>query len=91
MVFYVNLDISDSILLKSTDTGLNALYYILLQVDREKNIWHADKINKNFICHKLNLTNSSLEKIIYSLKTRELIISISRGKYKISDILTQDY
>jgi|APGre2960657404_1045060.scaffolds.fasta_scaffold226633_1 hypothetical protein len=91
MVFYTSLDVSDSILLKSTDTGFNALYYILLQVDRENNIWHADKINKKHICDKLNLTSSSLEKIIYSLKTRELIISAARGKYKISETLTQDY
>jgi hypothetical protein len=91
MVFYVSLDVSDSILLKSTDTGFNALYYILLQVDRENNIWHADKINKLFISTKLKLTSASLEKIIYSLKTRELIIPVSRGKYKIAEVLTQDY
>ena len=91
MVFYVSLDTTDSILLKSSDTSFHALYYILKQADLLTNTWHADRINKNAICEKLDITLPGLEKIIFSLKTRELIIPLSRGKYKIADILTQDY
>jgi hypothetical protein len=91
MIFYVPLDTQESILLKSQDKSFHALYYILHQVNNEENLWYSDRVNKDFICDKLNISSPTLEKIIYSLKKRDIIIPVSRGKYKLSKTLTQDY
>jgi predicted transcriptional regulator len=89
-MIYVYLDINDSILLKSQDRSFHALYYIIKQMDLESNIWYSDKINKNHIAGSISCSLPALEKMIKSLRDRELLLSVSRGKYKLSEIL-KDY
>lgn len=80
----VYLDTEDSILRKSKDTSFHVLFYIIRQMDSEKNIWYADKINKELIIKATNLTMPTLDKAIASLKARELLISIQKGKYQLN-------
>jgi DNA-binding MarR family transcriptional regulator len=87
----VHLDITDSILLKSNDNSFHALYHIMKQMDLDNNIWYADKINKGHICLELKISSVTLEKMIASLKKRDLLVKRSRGKYKLSNYLIEDY
>jgi hypothetical protein len=87
----VHLDVRDSILLKCNDNSFHALYHIMKQMDLENNIWYADKINKGHICFQLQISNVTLEKMIASLRKRDLIIKLSRGKYKLSNHLIEGY
>jgi len=87
----VHLDVRDSILLKCNDNSFHALYHIMKQMDLENNIWYADKINKGHICFQLQISSVTLEKMIASLRKRDLIIKLSRGKYKLSNHLIEDY
>jgi DNA-binding MarR family transcriptional regulator len=87
----VHLDITDSILLKSNDNSFHALYHIMKQMDLDNNIWYADKINKGHICLELEISSVTLEKMIASLKKRDLLVKRSRGKYKLSNYLIEDY
>lgn len=83
-VISVYLDTKDSILLLSKDRAFNVLYYVLNQTDTERNIWYADKIHKQRIMNKLDISPATLDKHIKSLKDRKLIISESRGRYRIN-------
>lgn len=83
-VVSVYLDTKDSILLLSKDRAFHVLYYILNQADFERNIWYADKIHKNRIMIKLEISPATLDKHIKSLKERKLIISESRGRYRVN-------
>lgn len=87
----VHLDTYDSILLKSNDTSFHALYYIIKQMDLELNTWYADKTNKTAVCHKLSVSLPALEKMLASLKERELLIPRQRGVYKLSSDLIEGY
>jgi hypothetical protein len=87
----VHLDTSDSILLKSNDTSFHALYYIIKQMDLEFNTWYADKTNKAAVCEKINVSMPALEKILASLKERELLIPLQRGIYSLSAELLEGY
>lgn len=87
----VHLDIRDSILLKSNDNSFHALYYIMKQMDLDNNIWYADKINKGHICFQLQISNITLDKMLASLRQRDLLVKMSRGKYKLSEHLIEDY
>lgn len=80
----VYLDTKDSILLLSKDKAFQVLFYILNQTDIERNIWYADKIHKERIMLKLEISPATLDKHIKSLKSRNLIISESRGRYRIN-------
>lgn len=81
----VYLDTKESILLKSKDRSFNVLYYILNQSDMEHNLWYADKIHKQHIIDKLEISPTTLDKHIASLKERKLIIPTGvRGKYKLN-------
>lgn len=90
-MIYVPLDTSDSILLLSNDKSFHALYHIMQQMHIVDNLWYADKVNKQDIATKLECSLPALEKMIASLKERELLITISRGKYKLSSLLLEDY
>jgi hypothetical protein len=87
----VYLDVKDSILLKSNDTSFHALYHILFQMDLVNNTWYADRINKQEICSKLSIGAPALEKIIKSLRDREILIPVHRGKYKLTNLLFEGY
>jgi hypothetical protein len=87
----VHLDTSDSILLKSNDTSFHALYYIIKQMDLEFNTWYADKTNKTAVCKKINVSMPALEKMLASLKERELLIPLQRGIYSLSAELLEGY
>ena len=81
----VYLDTKESILLKSKDKTLHVLFYILNQADMERNIWYADKVHKEYIVGKLEISPVTLDKHIASLKERELIIpSGVRGRYNLN-------
>lgn len=86
-VISVYLDTKDSILLLSKDRAFHILFYILNQADLERNIWYADKVHKQRIMVKLNISPATLDKHIKSLKKRNLIISESRGRYKINTLI----
>lgn len=90
-MIYVPLDTQDSILLLSNDKSFHALYHIMMQMSLDDNIWYADKINKGDIAYKLQCSLPALEKMIASLKDRELLLTVSRGKYKLSSLLLEDY
>jgi predicted transcriptional regulator len=87
----VYLDVKDSILLKSNDTSFHALYYILFQMDLVNNTWYADRINKQDICNKLSVTPAALEKMLKSLRDREILVQVHRGKYKLTNLLFEGY
>ena len=87
----VHLDTYDSILLKSNDKSFHALYYIIKQMDLSTNVWYADKTNKTDICAKLAITSPTLEKMLASLRERELILSVQRGKYSLSETVLYSY
>lgn len=81
----VYLDIQGSILLLSKDTSFHVLHHIIRQSDSEKNVWYADKVNKDEIIRKLQISPNSLDKHIASLKLRKLIIKDGpRGRYKLN-------
>jgi hypothetical protein len=86
-----HLDTYDSILLKSNDKSFHALYYIIKQMDLELNTWYADKTNKTAVCDKLSVTMPALEKMLASLKDRELIIPKQRGIYQLCPELIEGY
>ena len=81
----VYLDTTDSILLLSKDKTFHVLYYILIQMDSERNIWYADKVHKRKIMDKLEISPVTLDKHISSLKNRKLILTTdARGRYRIN-------
>ena len=81
----VYLDIQGSILLLSKDTSFHVLHHIIRQSDSEKNVWYADKVNKDEIIRKLQISPNSLDKHIASLKLRKLIVKDGpRGRYKLN-------
>jgi len=86
----VHLDTVDSILLLSNDKSFHALYYILEQMDKESNVWYADKVNKDYIRNRMSISSPTLEKLIALLKVKNLIRPLSRGKYQLTELLT-DY
>jgi DNA-binding IscR family transcriptional regulator len=78
-------DTKESILLKSKDRTFHVLYYILRQTDMEKHIWYADKVHKEHIMNKLEISPVTLDKHISSLKQRNLILVTSvRGRYRLN-------
>lgn len=79
-----HLDVQDSLLLKSNDRSFHALYHIMSQMNKETNEWYADNTNKTAICNCLSISRPALEKMIGSLKSRGIIISIKRGLFMIS-------
>ena len=84
-VITVYLDTKESILLKSKDRTFHVLYYILRQTDMEKHIWYADKVHKEIIMDRLEISPVTLDKHISSLKQRRLIITTSvRGRYRLN-------
>lgn len=87
----VHLDTYDSILLKSNDKSFHALYYIIKQMDLELNTWYADKTNKTAVCSKLSVSMPALEKMLASLKDRELIVPKQRGIYQLCPELIEGY
>jgi hypothetical protein len=87
----VHLDIKDSILLKANDKSFHALHAIMVQMDIESNVWYADRVNKQELCNKLNVSLPALDKMIASLKERDLLQLIQRGKYKLNEQLTNGY
>lgn len=81
----VYLDTKNSILLKSKDRSFHVLFYILNQADIEHNFWYADKIHKERITNKLEMSPVTLDKHIASLKERDLIRPTgARGKYRLN-------
>jgi hypothetical protein len=84
-VITVYLDTKESILLKSKDRTFHVLYYILRQTDMEKHIWYADKVHKESIMLKLEISPVTLDKHISSLKQRDLILTTAvRGRYRLN-------
>ena len=74
-----------SILLKSKDRTFHVLYYILRQTDMENHIWYADKVHKERIMNKLEISPVTLDKHISSLKKRGLILTTTvRGRYRLN-------
>ena len=81
----VYLDTNDSVLLKSNDRTFHVLFYILRQLDFERNLWYADKQNKLNIMTKLGISPPTLDKHIASLKERDLIRTAeTRGRYRLN-------
>lgn len=84
-MIHVYLDTKDSILLKSKDKTFHVLYYILNQADAEHNVWYADKIHKQQIIDKVEISPTTLDKHLADLKSRDLIRPTgTRGKYKLN-------
>jgi len=86
-----HLDINDSILLKANDKSFHAFYHILLQVDSTDLVWYADRVNKTAIISKMAITLPTLEKMIASLRERELLLPMQRGKYLINSSIIESY
>ena len=84
-VITVYLDTTESILLKSKDKTFHVLYYILNQADSERHEWYSDKLHKQKIMDKLEISPVTLDKHIASLKERKLIVATGvRGKYRLN-------
>ena len=84
-VITVYLDTQESILLKSKDKTFHVLYHILRQSDMETHIWYADKLHKQHIMAKLEISPVTLDKHISSLKQRGLILTTDvRGRYRLN-------
>lgn len=84
-VVTVYLDTKESILLLSKDKTFHVLYYILNQADLENNIWYADKVHKQKIMAKLEISPVTLDKHLKSLKDRKIIVSTeARGRYRLN-------
>lgn len=81
----VYLDTQDSILLKSKDSSFILLYYILQQSDKETLVWYADKLHKDYLTQKVGCTLANLDKQIRSLKERDIISTLGKGKYKLNE------
>jgi len=60
-------------------------------MDLELNTWYADKTNKTAVCDKLSVSMPALERMLASLKERELLIPRQRGVYKLSSDLIEGY
>lgn len=81
----VYLDTKESVLLKSNDRTFHVLFYIMRQLDFDKNLWYADKQNKLVIMNKLGISPPTLDKHISSLKERDLIRTAEvRGRYRLN-------
>jgi hypothetical protein len=81
----VYLDTSDSLLLMSKDHTYHALFYILKQSDSERNLWYADKKNKDIIMEKMQISTPTLAKHIASLAKRNILIHDGiRGRYRLN-------
>ena len=81
----VYLDTPETILLRSNDRSFHALYHIMKQMNVEENKWYADKINKQAICEALNVTPIALEKMLASLRKRNLVFTYHRGLYGLNE------
>lgn len=85
MTFFVYLDVSESILLKSTDSGLKTLYYIFDQIDPNTKIWESSLRNREELAKRLCLTTHAINKNIISLKERKILLRTTKsGKYKLN-------
>lgn len=85
MIVLAYLDIKESVLRKSKDKTFEVLHIILNQMDEDSGIWYADKIHKKEIMDSMDITITTLDKHIASLKRRELIIRDDvRGRYKLN-------
>lgn len=67
------------------------MFYIIKQIPHTTNVWYSDRINKQMVCNELNVSGPTLEKMLSSLRERELLVKIARGKYKLSEVLLEDY
>jgi len=86
MIVVVYLDSVESILLKANDKTFKVLHIILNQIDETSGTWYADKVHKKEIMDELNITITTLDKHIASLKNRNLIIKKEiRGRYKLNE------
>jgi hypothetical protein len=85
MTYFVYLDVSESILLKSTDSCFKALYYIFDQIDHQTKIWESSLKNRQEIADKLDITIHAANKIVISLRERRLLVNTTKsGKYKLN-------
>jgi DNA-binding IscR family transcriptional regulator len=83
-----HIEDTDNILLRSSDKTMHVLYYIICQFDMINDSWYSDKINKEFIATKLNLSLSSIDKKVSHLKDSGIIIKKSgKGEYKLNEDL----
>lgn len=81
----VYVDVKDGLLLCSKDRSYHALFYIILQMDKERNLWYADAKNKQEIEDKLCISTSTLAKYISSLTDRKLLIHEgNKGRYSLN-------
>jgi DNA-binding MarR family transcriptional regulator len=81
----VYVDVKDGLLLASKDKSYHALYYILLQMDTQRNVWYADNHNKSEIQGRMNISTSTLAKYISSLVDRKLLLHEgTKGRYSLN-------
>lgn len=71
------------LLLTSKDKSYHVLSQIYEQYNYNTNSWSITGGNKEKICRKLHITNSTLEKHIKSLKDRDMLSSLTKGTYRI--------
>jgi hypothetical protein len=78
------IEIDTSVLLMSTDTTFHTLFYIIQQMNIDKNIWTANQSNKEQLMNTLSITVPTLDKHLCSLKERSILLSIKRGEYSLN-------
>lgn len=88
----VYIDIDTSILLHSMDNTFHTLFYIIQQMNTESNVWIATSENKRELTLSVNITASTLDKHISSLKQRGILIRVRRETYMLNkETLNIDY
>jgi len=80
----------DNILRKAKDKSYHVLAEIYLQYNHTNDRWHAIKENKEVIKTNLSISTSTLDKHIKSLKDRNILISVTKGIYRVEAIPVYD-
>ena len=78
------------LLLTSKDKSYHVLSEIYSQYNYQTNSWNVNKTNKDLICEKMLIKNSTLEKHIKSLKDRDMLQSLGKGSYRIIQVNIAD-
>jgi len=80
----------ENILRKARDKTYHVLAEIYDQYDYDNDRWHAVKENKEIIKKNLNISTSTLDKHLKSLKDRQILISLTKPTYRIENIPIYD-
>jgi hypothetical protein len=84
MIIFLDDTDKENFLLASDCLHLKVLYYIIKDIGHDVNPWYAEIDNKHAIIDKLDISMATLDRQIRILKDNNIIVSVSRGKYKLN-------